>query len=276
MKKFIPILLFSIMSLNSQIIDAIAIDVNGEPITTLEIQAVQAKLNVSKKAAVEILIKDRLEKSSIEKANIVVTPQEVEEKIEQIAKIRRLSKEYMKEALAKKGIGWQEYKKQLAMEIKKEKFFAKNIATAIPRPTDEDLRLFYQTHKDKFSNQAISQISLIEYSSNSSQKLLEAMQNPMRQIEGVNQRSLLVGSNELNPKLYSMINSTPAGNFTKPINTGRGFIAYYVKSKSQSGGGFESIKNQVALAWMQEERNKALKDFVEKLKNSADIRVIRL
>ncbi len=36
---------------------AIAIDVDGEPITTLEIEAVQAKLNMSKKAAIEALIK---------------------------------------------------------------------------------------------------------------------------------------------------------------------------------------------------------------------------
>jgi len=54
MKNIIPILLFSLINLHAQIIDAIAIDVNGEPITTLEIQAVQAKLHMSKKAAVEV------------------------------------------------------------------------------------------------------------------------------------------------------------------------------------------------------------------------------
>jgi len=217
-----------------------------------------------------------LEKSAIEKANIEVTPQEIDEKIKQIASARRLSIDEMKKALAKNGLTWEAYKKQLATEIKKEKFFMRNIASSIPRPTDEDLKLYYETHKDKFQSSPVSQISMIEYSSNSSQKLLEAMQNPMRQIEGVTQKSILASSNEMNPMLYSLINSTPNGSFTKPINTGRGFVAYYVKSKSSQGSGFESIKNQVAMAWMQEERMKASKNFLDKLKNSADIRVIRL
>ncbi len=276
MKKILTLLTFAIVSSQAQIIDAIAIDVNGEPITTLEIQAVQAKLHMSKKAAVEALIKDRLEKSAIEKANIEVSPQEVEEKIEQIASARRLTIDDMKRALAKNGLTWEEYKKQLTTEIKKEKFFMKEIASSIPRPTDEDLKLYYETHKDKFSSQAISQISMIEYSSNSSQRLLQAMQNPMMQIDGVTQKSILASSNEMNPMLYNLINSTPTGHFTKPINTGRGFVAYYIKSKSAQSGGFETIKNQVAMAWMQEERAKATQNFLNKLKNSADIRVIRL
>ncbi len=276
MKKLLPILLFAIISSQAQIIDAIAIDVNGEPITTLEIEAVQAKLNMSKKAAVEALIKDRLEKSAIEKANIDISPQDVDAKIEQIAKARKLSKEDMKTALAKNGLTWEAYKKQLSLEMKKEKFFIQNIASSISRPTDEDLRLFYETHKDKFSSEPISQISMIAYASNSSKKLQDAMQNPMRRVEGVQQKSILASSNEMNPQLYNIINSTPEGSFTKPINTGRGFVAYFIKSKSNAQGGFEAIKNQVAMAWMQEERMKASKNFLDKLKNSADIRVIRL
>jgi len=277
MKKILPILVFTIISSQAQIIDAIAIDVNGEPITTLEIQAVQAKLHMSKKASIEALIKDRLEKSAIEKANIEISPQEIDDKIEQIANARRLTKDDMRKALAKNGLTWEAYKKQLSTEMKKEKFFAQNIASSISRPTDEDLKLYYETHKDKFSAQSISQISMIAYSSNSSKKLLEAMQNPMRQIEGVVQKSILASSNEMNPALYNLINSTPEGKFTKPINTGRGFVAYFIKSKSnQTNGGFESVKNQVTMAWMQEERIKASQNFLNKLKNSADIRVIRL
>ena len=278
MKRFIIVVLFSIVNINAQIIDAIAIDVDGEPITTLEIEAVQAKLNMSKKASIEALIKDRLEKGAIEKAKITISPEEIDAKIEQIAQVRRLTQEQMREALTKRGLSWERYRKQLEIEMKKEKFFAQNIASNIQRPTDDDLRLYYETHKDKFSLDApTSQISLIAYSSNSSRKLREAMQNPMRVIDGVKQQSILASSSDMNPKLFSIISSTPEGTFTKPINTGRGFVAYFVKSKSNQGiGGFESIKNKVAMVWLAEERAKAVKNFVDKLKNSADIRIIRL
>jgi parvulin-like peptidyl-prolyl isomerase len=278
MRKILLTLLFTIISLKAQIIDAIAIDVDGEPITTLEIEAVQRKLNISKRAAIEALIKDRLEKVVIERANIQVTPQEIEAKIDQMAQARGLTREQIRSALAKKGLSWEAYKKQLSVGIKKEKFFLKNIVSTIPRPTDEELKLYYETHKDSFtSSSPTMQISLIAYASNSSKKLQEVMQNPMRVVEGVERKSMLVGSRDMNPQLFNLIKNTPEGGFTKPINTGRNFVTYFIKSKSNQGfTGFEAVKNEVAMAWLQEERVKATKNFLDKLKNSANIRIIRL
>jgi len=278
MRNILLLLIFTIIEVQAQIIDAIAIDVDGEPITTLEIEAVQTKLNMSKKAAIEALIKDRLEKSAIEKAKITVSAEDIDAKIEQIASARRMSIEKMKQVLTKRGLTWEGYKKQLEMEIKKEKFFAKNIASTISRPTEEELRVYYQTHKDKFSSDTpTTQISLIAYASNSSMKLQEAIQNPMKIVDGVQQKSMLISSRDINPKLFSIINQTPEGSFTKPINTGRGFVAYFIKSKSnQEDVGFEMVKNSVMMAWLQEERIKASKNFLNKLKNNANIRIIRL
>jgi len=277
MRKILPLLLFALISSQAEIIDAIAIDVDGEPITTLEIQAVQEKLKMSKRAAVEALIKDRLEKGAIDRANIEISPSEVDAKIEEIAQARGLNRADMVSTLSKKGLTWESYREQLAVEMKKEQFFKRNIASSISRPTEDELKVYYEVNRDSFSSNAISQMSLIVYASNSSKKLQEAMQNPMRRVDGVQQKSILASSNEMNPKLFSLIENTEEGSFTQPINTGRGFVAYYIKSKSSQGqGGFESVKNDVMMRWMQEERVKAGRNFFNKLKNDADIRVIRL
>jgi parvulin-like peptidyl-prolyl isomerase len=278
MKKLLPLLLFTIISTQAQVIDAIAIDVDGEPITTLEIQAVQQKLNMSKRAAVEALIKDRLEKSAIVSANINISESEIDAKIAQIAQARGLSKTQMITTLSKKGLTWASYREQLSIEMKKEQFFKRNIASSISRPSDDELRVYYDTNSNKFSSaETISQMSLIVYASNSSIKLQKAIQNPMRKVDGVQQKSILASSNEMNPKLFELIESTPEGSFTQPINTGRGFVAYYVKSKSsQESAGFEMVKNAVMMQWLQEERVKAGRNFYNKLKNDTNIRVIRL
>ncbi|MCH9741149.1 MAG: peptidyl-prolyl cis-trans isomerase [Epsilonproteobacteria bacterium] len=279
MKKIIPLLLFAIIGLQAQeqIIDAIAIDVDGEPITTLEIQAVQKKLNMSKKAAIEALINDRLEKGAIEKANITIEPSEIDAKIQQIATTRGMTKAQMRVALNQKGLTWEAYKEQLGMELKKEKFFQQQIASSLSQPTEDELKTYYETHKEKFSSVASTvQMSLIAYASNASKKLQEAMQNPMKKVAGVQQKNLLVNSSEMAPQLFQVIQNTPEGSFTQPINTGQGFVAYYVKSKGQGQGGFESVKNAVAMQWIQEERAKAGSDFINKLKSNANIRVIRL
>jgi len=276
MKKILPLLLFTLVISPAQIIDAIAIDVNGEPITMLEIQAVQKKQNISKKAAVQALIEHRLEKSVIEKSNITISDADIDRKINQIAQSKGMSLEQMKQILTSKGLPWNIYREQLGMELKKEIFFRQNIASSISKPSDAELKLYYDTNKDKFSSSSI-QMSLVAYRSKSSKKLQEAIKNPLRKLEGVEQKPVLASSATMPPQLFKLIQNTPQGSFTKPINTGRGFIAYYVKSKGGQGQvGFEAVKNSVLMQWLQEERIKAGRDYINKLKTDANIRIIRL
>jgi len=275
MKKILPFLLFSLISIQAQVIDAVAIDVEGEAITTLEIQAVQQKMNMSKQAAVEALIQDRLEKSAMKKANIQVTHEEIQAKVQTIASSKGMSQSQMKEVLAKKGLTWDNYIKQLTMEIKKEHFFRENIASTVTPPSDAELEVYYNTNQEKFSS-APKQMSLVVYLAPTVEKIKEAIGNPMRPIEGVQKKNILANSNEMTPQLLELINKTPVNSFTAPVNTGKGIIAYFVKSKGQQQGGFEAVKNSVANMWMQEQRVQAGQDFFNKLKSNANIRVIRL
>ena len=275
MKKILPLLISTVLASSAQIIDALAIDVEGEPITTLEIQAVAQKLKMSKKAAVETLIKDRLEKAAIKKANIQIAPQEIEAKVNAIASSKGLTQAKMRTILEQKGLTWASYIEQLTTEMKKERFFQQVILATIDRPTDTQLEEYYKTHQSDFAN-APKQMSLVLYKSQTAAALQQAILNPIKPTMGVEKENILVASNELSPQLLELINATPAKSFTKPINTGKGFIAYFVKSKGSSQGGFLSVKNAVAHRWFQEQRVKAGQDFLNKLKANAKIRVIRL
>jgi len=277
MKKILPFLLFALISTTqAQVLDAIAIDVEGEAITTLEIQAVQQKMNLSKQAAVEALIKDRLEKSALKKAHINIDPAEVEAKAAAIAQSKGISVEQMKNILAQKGLSWDNYLKQLSTEMKKERFFKEHILATITPPSDSELETYYNMHKDKFSATAV-QMSLVAYAAPTAEALKKAMANPMQPVEGVQKKNILASSSEMSPALLALINATPAGSFTKPVQTGNGFAAYFVKSKGTQGqGGFQSVKQQVLMMWMQEQRVQAGQDFFNKLKANANIRVIRL
>ncbi len=276
MKKILPLLLFTLITAQAQVLDAIAIDVEGEAITTLEIQAVQEKMGMSKQAAVEALIKDRLEKSALRKADIQIDPAQVQAKAETIAQSRGMTQEQMKNILAQKGLTWELYLEQLSTEMKKERFFKEHILSTITPPSDAELETYYNMHKDKFSAAPV-QMSLVAYAAPTAQSLKKSMENPMQPVEGVQKKNILANSSEMSPALLNLINSTPAGSFTKPVNTGKGFVAYFVKSKgSQGQGGFQAVKQQVTMMWMQEQRGQAGQDFFNKLKSNANIRVIRL
>ena len=276
MKKILPLLIFTLLSTHAQVLDAIAIDVEGEAITTLEIQAVQEKMGMSKQATVEALIKDRLEKSALTKAHIQIDPAQAEAKAQSIAKSKGMTQEQMKSILAQKGLTWDSYLKQLTTEMKKERFFREHIIATVTPPSDAELEAYYNRNRDKFSA-APTQMSLVAYAATTPDSLKEAIENPMRPVEGVQKKNILTASNEMSPELLNLINATPSGSFTKPVNTGKGFVAYFVKSKGTAGqGGFQAVKQNVTMMWMQEQRGQAGQDFFNKLKSNANIRVIRL
>ncbi len=275
MKKILPILIFSLITTNAQVIDAVAIDVEGQAITTLEIQAVQQKMKISKKTAVELLIRDRLEKASIEKANITISNEEIEQKVKAIADSKGITKAQMQNILSQKGVTWENYLEKLRLDMKKERFFQENIMATIDRPSETELETFYNTHRSEFDSAPI-QMSLVAYKSDSAQNLQNAISNPMQPLNGVTKENILASSNEMSPALLNLINQTAENSFTKPINTGKGFVAYYVKSKGSAQSGFTAVKNAVMARWMQEQRVQASKDFLNKLKSNANIRVIRL
>lgn len=275
MKKILPLLLFAVISSQAQLLDAVAIDVEGQAITTLEIQLVQKKMNVSKKAAVEALIRDRLEKAAIENAGITIDDNAVQNKIDAIAASKHISKAEMKTVLQGQGISWNEYLEQLKINMKKERFFQEHILATITQPSNSELEAYYNNHRDAFSS-APTQMSLVAYKSNSAESLKQAMANPMQPVSGVTKENLLVSSNEMSPALLNLINQTQNNAFTPTVNTQQGFVAYFVKSKGGGQSGFAAVKNAVLNQWMQEKRVQASKDFLNKLKSNAKIRPIRL
>ncbi len=276
MKKLLPFLLFCCIGTHAQVLDAIAIDVDGEPITTLEIQAVQQKMNMSKQAAVEALIQDRLEKVALRDAGITIDAQELNAKIQEIAQAKGLTQSQMQNVLAQKGMTWKSYQEQLTTEMKKERFFKEHIMATITPPSDSELELYYNTHKEEFAMAPI-QISLVAYTAQTANGLQRAIENPTENMSGVQQENILTSTAEMNPTLADIIKNTGVDQFTQIIKTEKGFISYLVKSKgAQKELGFEAVKNSVAMGWMQEQRVKAGQDFFNKLKSDANIRVIRL
>ena len=276
MKKILPLLLLTLMGTQAQVLDAIAIDVEGEPITTLEIQAVQQKMSMSKQAAVEALIKDRLEISALKKANINIDPSAVQARAQAIASSKGISQDQMRNILLQKGLTWDSYIAQLTNEMKKERFYKQEIASTITPPSDADLEMYYNAHQAQFAN-APTQISLIAYSSPSEQALKEAIQNSNQNLPNVRKKNLLLNSSEMTPQLRTLIDGTAEGQYSQMVNVGPTFISYYVKSKGATGqSGFQAVRQAVLQRWIQDHRVQAGQDFFNKLKSNAKIRVIRL
>jgi len=271
MKKLILLGFIMLLTLtHAKMIDAIALIVEGEAITTAEIRAVKQQLGVSKEKAVDLLIQDRLQKAAMK--NITISEDAVDGKVAQIAAQNNVSIPEMQKILKERGTTWTRYRSSIKESMKKEKFYKEKVVATISTPSDDELAIFYRNHKEEFT--IPSSISMIEYSATSEKAIKEFLQT--KKGKGIKSRSVKKSTKDLNPALLGTILQTQDGSFTRPFNAGDRYISYKVLSKQgKVNMPFETSKGAVAARWKQQQQGKALKDYFEKMKTNADIQVIR-
>jgi len=271
MKKLVLLGFITLLTLSqAKMVDAIAIIVEGEPVTTAEIRAVQKQMQVSKEQATNLLIQDRLQKSAMRDVNIAEA--DIDVKIAAIAAQNNLTIPKMQKILKEQGTTWNKYRTSVKDAMKKEKFYQEKVVSSIPAPSEDELKLFYKNHQEDFTIPA--SVNLVEYSAPSEESMKKFLQtkNP----KGVKSRSVTKATKDLNPGLLGSILQTQDGSFTRPLNAGDRYISYKVLSKEgQVNMSYEAAQGAVAAKWKQQQQGKALKDYFEKIKTNADIQVLR-
>ena len=263
---FITLLTFS----QAKMIDGIALVVDGEPVTTAEIRAVQQQMQISKKEATDLLIQDRLQNSAMK--DIHIDEKDVDAKIADIAAMNNLKVPKMQEILKAQGTSWSKYRSNIRNTMKKERFFQQKVATSITPPTDDELKLFYNNHKEEFI--IPSRINMIEYSAKTEAAMKKFLGT--KNTKGVKSRTVTESAKDLNPTLLATILQTQDDSYTRPFNAGDRYISYKVLSKEgQTTMPFEAARNAVAARWKQQQSAKAVKDYFEKLKTNVDIQILR-
>jgi len=272
MKKLLILTLFMLTTfVQAKVLNAIAIVVDGEPITTVEISAVQKQLRVSKKEAQNMLIENRLQKAAMK--GIKVSEDEIDKRITLVAKQNNISVKKMQSVIKQQGQSWNKFRDQMKTGIQKQKFFRTNIAKNIPEPSNDELKIFYRNHPKLFS--IPSSITVIEFSASSAGKIQTLLENPANQ-QGIKRKKVTFKGADVTPQLLAMISQTEIGSFTPAFNNGNAFVTYKVLSKGKGKlKPFEDIKNSVIMAWKKEQQGEAVKDYFEKMKSNATIEYIR-
>lgn len=274
MKK-IFLALFILSYTFASIINGIAIVVNSEPITMLDIIKTSKMLNISKKEAAELLIDQKLQESQIKKFGIFVDEFELEDAIENFAKERGLTLSKLKDIIEKQGISWQEYKEKFKKDLLKRKLYQKIVSSKLSQPDTKELLEYYKNNIDKFS--IPKYVEVVKYISKDRVALNKIKSNPMAAIDGVQVDQEMVDISKINPKLALLLKDTKENSFTPIIPLEDSFLLIYIKKKIDvTPMEFENVKDAVLAKMVEEKREKIIKEFIAKLKINANIEVIRL
>ncbi len=258
----------------SGIISGVSVIINDEPITLYEVYKYSEQYKVSRKESLNILVKQKLEKSQIKKLRINADLFEVDTYIENLANKNGLSQYEFLNMLKSKNIKIDEYKKEIKDKIKKDKLYRSIYSDKLKTIEDKEIEKFYKENPSEFK--IANSFNLTIYTAQNPNDLKAIQNNPMLQPAGIKIENRLVKAETLNNKLKALLNGTKEGRFTQILNIQNRPTMFYIKKKKDFVMlAYKDVKKSIYRVLSKQKENEVVKDYFEKLKSSATIKVVR-
>jgi parvulin-like peptidyl-prolyl isomerase len=265
------------LSLHAKTVDGIAIMVKDQPITLYEITKAMQENNIPQEQAVELLERKKLEEIEIKERHISVSKQEVFDDIQKMAEQNNMSVIELYQAIqSSQGLSEKELKEKIKEKILNQKLYNAIAFANLEQPSDEEIKEYYQLHKEEF--QKPSTYSVIIYECADKSRLQEKIDNPMFYAPDVTSEERTFETAKMNPRLAELLDSTPLNGFTPLLPSPKGgFMSFYLKEKGEvNAPDLDAIKPQISNAIMGQKRETILKDYFDRQRLNAEIKVIRL
>lgn len=269
--------LFLAFSLNAEMVDGVSIVVKDEIITLYDIKKEMSLVRADAKSASEALIRKKLEMIEIKNRRIKVSATDVYEEIKKIAASNDLSVSGFYELVRdKNGLTSEELKEKIKEQLLSKKLYNALAYPSLKEPSDEEIKEYYKLHKEKFTSP--ERVKVIVYKAKNKNRLVEKIENPMFFSPEITSEEKELFFNKISPSLASLLQKTPANNFSSIVSDGKGyFMSFYIKEISKpKDRSLEEVRNFVINLIFEEKREQVLSDYFARLRHNADIKIIRM
>ncbi len=270
-------LILTVVSLNAKMIDAVAIVVQNQPITTYEITALMQKRGLSQKQAVDFLIRKTLENIQIKQRNITVTQDDIVNEIKRVAAINHMSVEQFYTALQNSnGMTVQQIQKKTKERLLNQKLFQAIAFAHMYAPSSDEIQNYFKLHKHEF--EPPSSYNVIIYSAKDKTYLEQKRANPLFYSPRIASEIKVFKPDAISPQLGKILSSIKPGHFSKVLPNGSGgFICFYLQSVGKPvKTTLLHVKAQIINQLMMQKRKEVLSRYFKQLKLNSNIRIIRL
>ena len=265
-------LLFSPASAGT--VDGVSVIINKEPITLYDVFKYSQRFNISKKESLDILVRQKLEDSEIKKLGITVDNFEIDQYIENLAISNNMNQYDFLNMIRSKNIEISEYKEDLKKKLQRDKLYKKIVSTKMQQMSDGELQAYYNDNLNEFSQASAFDVTI--YTSANQQSLAAIQSNPMSAVSDVQLQEGRMEASKTDPKLLALLNKTPQGKFSSINKSDSNYVMFFVKEKHNlQSVSFADAKNYIYNKLGEGKEQKAIEEYFEKLKSSANIQVVR-
>jgi len=276
MKKILLLVLFALF-LDAKVYDGIAVVVKDEAITLEDIKKEMKISHVDVKTATDTLIRQKLEAAEIKERKIVVSSSEVYDDIKKIASRNNMSISDLYDAVREaNGLSSTQFKEKIRQKLLSQKLYSSIAYASIDEPSQEEIEEYFELHKEEFNHPA--SFFVVIYDAKNRELLEKKVNNPMFLSPQIAMNEQELPYDRISPELAALLSKTQLHTFTPIVPNGKGgFMSFYLKSlKSTKEDGIESVKNQIINAIMAQKREVILSDYFARLRDNADINIIRM
>ena len=272
-KLFLTLLVSSGISF-AGIVNGVALTVNDQPITIYDIDKTVSINKISKNEAVGLLIDKTLYEQAVSQNNITADVFDVNEYIEKLAKANGMDLYSFKAIVKQKYANYADFEEEAKDAVIRQKLIQKIVKGQLAVATQEDMELYYEKNKGQFSTSKAYEV--IQYTSKNKASLANAINNPMVIAADVEKTSLKLGVQSLQPQMQFLLNDTKLNTFTPIFTANKQFVSLFViRKEGTTSLDFETVKAKIFNDMMSLREKKYLKDYFEKQKLTADIKIVR-
>lgn len=256
------------------IVGGVAIKVNGDPITLYEIKTIQKQRHFDKAQAIEFLVAQRLKTQEIERLKINVDDERLDREIENIANQNQMNMQQFMLALKREGIEYDMYRDELKDQIETRELM-RNVLLSAETSSEDEIHRYYNEHKNEFSTP--KEVEVARYTSKNPKLLERTIANPNTSISGVEKTQERLELNALNPQIAQLFSSLREGRFTPVLDAGGGSYVTFrvVKKIGKNVMNFDEARHYIAQKLSQNNQEKVLSEYFEKIKQKAHIQTLR-
>ena len=272
-KLFLSLIIGSSLTY-AAMVNGIALTVNDEPITLYDIDKTMSVNKVGKNEAVSYLIDKILYDQVVKENNISADIFDVNDYIEKLASANGMDIYAFKSIVKQKYPDYSIFEEEAKDSVIRQKLVQKIVKGQLTIATQEDMELYYEKNKNNF--QTAKSFEVIQYTSKNKAALLETLRNPMTVSADVQRAPLTLNSETLQGQMQFLLNETKVNSFTPIFTANKQFVSLFIQKKDGSIAlPFESVKAKIFNDILSTREKKYLKDYFEKEKLTADIKIVR-